>query len=565
MDYGLLDVLELLGGLGVFIFGMKIMSEGIQKIAGKGLRKLLSYVTDNRFIGALTGFLITALIQSSSATTVMVVSFVNAGLLTLVQSVGVIMGANIGTTITGWLVATLGFKVKIASFALPIIGLAIPFLFSSNRKWKSISESAIGFGLLFLGLSFMKEAVPDLKNNPEVLSFLANFSEHGILSNILFVIIGTVLTIVVQSSSAAMSITLIMVAQGWVPFPVAASMILGENIGTTITAYLASLVGNLNSKRAARAHFVFNVFGVVWVLILLEPFLRGVDYVNMNFLGGDTSVFSGDETSRGKVMPVALSLFHTCFNIINTFLLIWFVPQIVKLAEKMVQGDKSKSELKLIGSNIIETPEIAILEAKNEIVKLGNLTQKMFHQFMMLYQERTNKREKLFNRIKKNEDKTDEMELEISNFLIEVSQSNTSEETSNRIVSMLSMVNDLERVGDICYQLSLTLERKEELDIKFKSKMETGIDGLVKLVDKSLSLMNSNLKAHKADVTIDEAMELESEINTYRDMLKREHLKRLEKKEDMVQSGMVFRDFYASLEKLADHVYNVNEAVVGIK
>ena len=281
MEYGFFDVLTLIGSLGVFIYGMKIMSEAIQKIAGKSLRMLLKTLTNNRFWGWLTGFITTALVQSSSASTVMVVSFVNAGLLTVGQSIGVIMGANFGTTVTSWLIALFGFsKFKITAYALPIIAVGFPLIFANIKKRKAFGEFLLGFGLLFIGLDFMKHAVPDLKGNPEVLQFLSSYADGGFLSILLFVFIGTLLTIVVQSSSAAMSITLVMVAQGWVPFEVGASMVLGENIGTTITAYLASIIGNVNSKRAARAHMIFNLFGVVWMIFLLTPYLHIVDSIN---------------------------------------------------------------------------------------------------------------------------------------------------------------------------------------------------------------------------------------------------------------------------------------------
>jgi phosphate:Na+ symporter len=330
MQFGLFEVLQLIGSLGFFIYGMKIMSEAIQKVAGSEMRNILSSMTSNRFKGVLTGFVITGIIQSSSATTVLVVSFVNAGLLSLVESIGVIMGANIGTTVTAWLISIIGFKVKISSYALPIIAIAFPLLFINRDKLKSWGEVLIGFALLFMGLEYLKDAVPDLKSNPEILEFLSHYTDMGFFSILLFVLIGTLITVVVQSSSAAMALTLVMANNGWIPFELAAAMVLGENIGTTITANLAALVGNVHAKRAAFAHFIFNVFGVSWIVIVMMPFLGVIN----SYLTSDTNAGPfNDPTS----IPLALSIFHTSFNIINTLLLVWFVPSIAKIVTTLLK------------------------------------------------------------------------------------------------------------------------------------------------------------------------------------------------------------------------------------
>ena len=339
MKFGLLEFLTLVGALGFFIFGMKIMSEGIQKVAGSRMRQILGAMTRNRFAGVATGFLITGLVQSSSATTVMVVSFVNAGLLTLVESIGVIMGANIGTTITAWLIAIVGFKVKISALSLPIIAIGFPFLFMSSNRAKAWGETLVGFALLFLGLEALKTAVPDLRSNPEVLEFLTNFTGYGVLSTISFILIGTVITVVVQSSSAAMALTLVAANSGWIPFEMAAAMVLGENIGTTITANLAALIGNVHAKRAARAHFVFNIFGVIWMILAFPYFLEGINYY-MQTTQGVSPLSPGMYAS----IPIALSIFHTTFNIINVLALIGFVPLIERLVKKMVPSKGEDEE-----------------------------------------------------------------------------------------------------------------------------------------------------------------------------------------------------------------------------
>ncbi|MCG8387974.1 MAG: Na/Pi cotransporter family protein, partial [Cytophagales bacterium] len=372
MDFGIFDALTLVGSLGFFIYGMKIMSEGIQKVAGARMRQILSIMTSNRFSGALTGFLLTSLVQSSSATTVMVVSFVNAGLLSLVQAIGVIMGANIGTTITAWIISILGLKVKIAAAALPIIAFGFPLLFSSRNKIRSWGEVIVGFALLFMGLEALKSSVPDIKSNPQMLEFLASYTDLGIISTLIFVGIGTVLTIVVQSSSATMAITILMANQGWISFDIAASMVLGENIGTTITANLAALVANTYAKRAALAHFIFNIFGVTWMMILFPVFLGAID----NYM---TDAYNNSPYQSAEAIPIGLSIFHTTFNIINTVALIGFVKFIASVVTKMVpiKGEENEFRLEYISDRLMKTPEVSLQEAAKEVAKFGKITSRM--------------------------------------------------------------------------------------------------------------------------------------------------------------------------------------------
>jgi len=357
MAYGFYDILQLIGALGVFLFGMKVMSDALLKLAGNKMRSILATMTSNRFLGIFTGFFITSIIQSSSATTLMVVSFSNAGLLTLTEAIGVIMGANIGTTITAWLIAILGFKVSMSTIALPLVGFGFAFTFAKKEQTKNWGNFIIGFALLFIGLQFLKEAMPDIKNNPEILEFLSNYTDLGYLSILLFLLIGTVLTVVIQSSSATMALTLIMCAQGWIPFELAAAMVLGENIGTTITANLAAFVANYQAKRTARAHLVFNLIGVLWMLILFYPFLRFVSWLTEQ-VGSDSPYVNA------AAIPVAISLFHTTFNIINTFLLVWFVNPIARLVERFipesVEPEKAIEEPKFLTNTALKYPETAI-------------------------------------------------------------------------------------------------------------------------------------------------------------------------------------------------------------
>lgn len=357
MSYGFYDILQLMGALGLFLFGMKVMSDALLKLAGNKLRSILASMTSNRVFGVLTGFIITSVIQSSSATTLMVVSFSNAGLLTLVESISVIMGANIGTTITAWLITLLGFKVSMSTIALPLVGFGFLFTFSKKKNFDNWGSFIIGFALLFIGLQFLKEAMPDIKNNPEILAFLSQYTNLGFLSVLLFLFIGTVLTVVIQSSSATMALTLIMTAEGWIPFELAAAMVLGENIGTTITANLAALVASFKAKRTARAHLVFNIIGVIWVLILFYPFLRFIGWLS-ELIGSESPYVTA------AAIPVAISLFHTAFNIINTFVLIWFINPIARLVEKIVpeklQPELQVDEPKFLKPAILKYPETAI-------------------------------------------------------------------------------------------------------------------------------------------------------------------------------------------------------------
>jgi len=561
MEYSFFDVLVLLGSLGFFIYGMKIMSEGIQKAAGQKLRQILGAMTKNRFFGVLTGFFITSLVQSSSATTVMTVSFVNAGLLSLVESAGVMMGANIGTTITAWIVSYFGFKFKIVAVSLPIIAVGLPMLLLGKKKVKSWGEFLIGFALLFMGLDALKHSVPDLKQNPEILSFLTSFADGGILTSLFFVLVGTIVTIVVQSSSAAMALTLVMCHNGWIPFPVAAAMVLGENIGTTITAELASLVGNVHAKRSARIHSMFNIIGVTWMVLLLPWALDLISWFSQSIMG------NADPLTSSESIPFALSYFHTFFNLTNVLLLIWFVPILVRVAIKSVPSkgdDDEESHLEYIGAGLMGTSELSILEAKKEVAKFGEITHKHITLVRRMLVEKDKKdKKKLAKRIKKYEEISDRIEAEVTAYLTKVSTGTLSDQSSSIVRIMLSIINDLERVGDICYQMSVALERKDENKIWFTTEQREQVLQLFELVENAMSITNSNLAEEYAKINLDEAYSRENDINKKRDQIRTDHFQRIEKGEYNYQSGMIYNDLFSSLEKIGDHVINVNEAIAG--
>ena len=466
MTYSFFDFLQLIGALGIFIFGMKIFSDGLQKVAGSRLRSILKGMTTSRFRGLLTGFGVTSITQSSSTTTVMVVSFVNAGLITLLESTGVIMGANIGTTVTAWMVSIFGFKMSITPVAISMIGLFFPFMFFGKKKLQNLAEAMIGFGILFIGLEFIKQGVPNIQENPEMFAMLDSFTEFGFLSIILFVFIGTALTLVTQSSSAAMAITLVMLFEGWINFPIAAAMILGENIGTTVTANLAAIIGNVHAKRAARFHFIFNVFGVAWMLFLIHPFLNGIDFTMQYFDPTAGSIFGDSQAARASA-TLGLSLFHTTFNVVNVALLIGFVPQIVRFVERIQKADKSDEAFRLqyISSGLMSSPELSIAQAHKEIELFGKLIEKMHYSFSGLLFRKKKKQEKFLKKIEKREQITDNIELEVSDYLTKISSDTLSDEATVRIRSMHSMINDLERIGDLYYQMSKTFEDMMELEV----------------------------------------------------------------------------------------------------
>lgn len=561
MEYGFFDVLKLIGALGFFIYGMKVMSEAIQKVAGDNLRGIMNTITSNRLSGVLTGFLTTAVIQSSSATTVMIVSFVNAGLLKLKQAISVIMGANIGTTMTAVLILVFGFsKFSISTYTLPIIALGFPLLFAKKENLKYWGEFLIGFALLFMGLSALKDAVPDLKQNPEILAWITNLNNLGFVSILLFVALGTVITVVVQSSSAAMAITLIMCENGWIPFELAAAIVLGENIGTTITANLAALVGNVHAKRAARAHLMFNVFGVVWMLIVFHLYLRGVDAVTINF-------GQGSPLTQVPAIKWGLTYFHISFNILNTAIMIWFIPLIVKVVEKMVPVRSDEDEvfhLEYIGTQLMRTAELSLMEARKEVAKFGKMTKKMFGFLHDLINTDDPKEEKkLQEKIQRYEDRTDELELEIDDYLVKVAEGRLSARSSQEIKGILSITNDLERIADIILRMSNDVRRKSKHDLRFTKEQKKDYKLMFDAVNEAFDTMYNNLKTEYHDVSLTDAVAKEDNINKILKKLSKKHLNNIDSKGYDVKLGIVYRDILFGLEKVGDHIINVSEGITG--
>ena len=539
---------------------MKIMSEGLQKVAGDRLRSILTAMTTNRVTGVLTGVLITALIQSSSATTVMVVSFVNAGLLTLAESISVIMGANIGTTVTAWIISIFGFKVDMAAFALPLLAIALPLIFSGKSNRKSVGEFIFGFSFLFMGLSYLKANAPDLNANPEMLAFVQNYTDMGFFSILLFLFIGTILTMIVQASAATMAITLIMCANGWISLELGAALVLGENIGTTITANLAALTANTQAKRAALAHFVFNVFGVIWVLIIFHPFMQMVNWVV------DTFFQSSDPE---VAISYKLSAFHSIFNICNVCILIWGVKLIERTVCALIHPKEEDEEprLRFITGGMLSTAELSILQARKEIHLFAERTHRMFGMVQdLLHTEKDDDFNKLFSRIEKYENISDNMELEIANYLNQVSEGRLSSESKLQIRAMLREVTEIESIGDSCYNLARTINRKRQTNQDFTEKQYEHIHFMMKLTDDALAQMIVVVeKPEHQSIDINKSFNIENEINNYRNQLKNQNILDVNNKEYDYQMGVYYMDIIAECEKLGDYVVNVVEASSDVK
>ncbi len=558
MDYSFFDFLRLIGSLGLFLYGMKIMSEGLQKFAGDSLRRILTAMTTNRVTGVLTGVLITALIQSSSATTVMVVSFVNAGLLTLTQSIGVIMGANIGTTVTAWLISALGFKVDIAAFSLPLLAFGIPLLFSGKSSRKSVGEFIFGFSFLFMGLQALKANAPDLGANPEMLAFVQNYADMGFFSILLFLFIGAILTMIVQASAATMAITLIMCANGWIDYQLGVALVLGENIGTTITANLAALTGNMQARRAALAHLVFNIFGVIWVLILFYPFTHAVSWFVTNVMRiSDPSV----------AVSFKLAAFHTAFNISNTFIMIWFVELIEKTVRFLIKGKKDEDEeyrLRYITGGMLSTSELSILQAHKEITLFAERTGRMLDMVKTLFYEKNEDAFlKTYSRVEKYESISDRMEIEIANYLTCVAEGRLSSEGKEEIRIMLRAVSEIESIADSCNNMARSIKRRNEFKSTFTDEQNHNVDQMLALTEKALSRMIEILK--KSELVRDDvnpSYNIENEINNYRNQLKIHNVENINSRKYQYQDGVYYMDIIGEAEKLGDYVLNVVQAVI---
>ena len=565
------QIFTLLGALGMFLYGMNLMSSGLQKAAGDRLRGFLSAMTSNPFKGVLTGLGITSVIQSSSATTVMVVSFVNAGLLTLTQAIGVIMGANIGTTVTAWMVSWLGFKADISILAVPM--MLFGFLFSNSKKdrRKHIGELIVGFSLLFLGLSFMKDAVPDLRQTPEVLAFVSSWASHGFGSVLLFLGFGTVLTLILQSSSATMAITLIMLSMGWIPFDMACAMVLGENIGTTITANIAASVGNTQAKRAAMSHTIFNVFGVMWALILFRPFLRLVGAITEGLFGlpnpaadGFAVVTEGSPESTAALY--GLSMLHTLFNTINTLLLVWFTEWIAKAVSWIVRAPKNQESegfrLKYIAAGPLATPELSVEQAFDEIIHFAQISKKGAQYARSAINENdSDKFETLCEKLVKYEEKSDRIEYEIASFLNAVSADEISENTSVKIKAMYKIVGELESLGDSGATISRILSRKnihnKEFDATTIRKLNTMADAVLDAYDEMITNLMAAHTGKLASIT--NAYNIEERLNNLRNNYRDAMIEGIENGSTNYQTSVYFMDIINQFERMGDFMINVSQ------
>ncbi len=563
MTFGFFDFLTLFGSLSLFLFGMKTMSEGIQKFAGDKMRSILAAMTSNRFAGVFTGFVLTTLVQSSSASTVMVVSFVNAGLMSLTQSVGVIMGANIGTTTTAWLISLLGFKLNISALSIPLIGISFPLLLNSRERFNSLGQVFLGFALLFLGLDFLRGSVPDLETNPQMFKFLQDLTGYGIYSTFMFLGLGTLLTIVLQSSSATMALTLVMCNYGWIGFEHGAAIVLGENIGTTITANLAALVGNVYAKRTALAHTVFNIIGIVWMLLIFRFFLDRIDYFMVHF-------GLGSPMENPTMIPIGLSIFHTVFNLTNTFLLIGFIKYLVRLVEFSLPSRGKKFErphLEYFSSGFLHMAEMSVFQAKKEVRKFSELAHRMFN-FIPAMIIQTDKKEfqNIVEKVSKYEEITDRVEVEITTFLIRISRKQLSGQAAEELRRMRLVSSEVEKIGDVCFKMSSVLADKRKEKTYFTPSQRSDLFEMFKLVNNAFELMLNNMQVsvHEARKNLPRANKLEMSINAFRDQVRDAVIVDMEKDPTHVKSAFYFNKLITSCEKIGDAILNINEAIAGI-
>ena len=601
MNYSILDFLGLLGAVGLFLYGMKVMSEGLQKAAGDRLRNILSAMTRNRFTGTVTGFFITALIQSSSASTVMVVSFVNAGLMTLGQSMAVIMGANVGTTFTAWVIALFGFKVDISAFALPLIGLAVPLLFSKKSRTKSLGEFTIGFAFLFMGLDMISKYVPDLQSNPEMFAFLQHYASMGFGSVLIFCLVGMLVTMIIQSSAAMFAITLIMCSKGWITFDLACALVLGSNIGTTITPLLASMSGNVAAKRTAMGHLLFNLLGTVWTLAVFFPFVELNSWITEEIGQGDpcelyryvntlqadnpemyNSVFaSALPTDTGDVLrhrtaisqmqisvSFGLSIFHTVFNLINLSIMIWLTNVYVKIVEFLVpakhQGD-DEFQLKFISAGILSASELNISQAEKEIHVFAERVGRMLPMARDLVHTKAGSDEfnQTYSRLEKYEEISDRMELEIANYLNRCAEGRLSNESKRRIAAMLSIDSEIESIADSMLGVGKILLRKQQGNVHFNEEIYANIDLMFSYVEKSvesmLKVLNDIENVEERDIIA--SYNREREINNLRNQLRTTNVENINDRHYEYQSGIYYMDIISKLEKAGDYKINVTDTI----
>lgn len=558
---------KLIGALALLMFGMKTMSDSLQKMAGSQLRHVLGTMTTNRLTGILTGTLITAAVQSSTATTVMTVSFVNAGLLTLAQAISVIMGANIGTTLTAWIMSA-GFSFNITDFVWPAFFIAIILIYSKKRK--IIGDFIFGISFMFLGLGTLRQTGidMDLAHNQPVLEFFTSFDPHSFQTTITFLIIGSILTMCVQSSAAVMAITMILCSTGVLPIYQGIALVMGENIGTTVTSNVAALTANTQARRAAMAHMVFNIFGVLWILCIFHPFIHLV----CGWVGFDDAMEKTDPhfVANATKLSFVLAAFHTTFNLANTFILVWFIPQIEKLVCKIIRPKKNTDEddfrLRFIQSGIMKTPEISVLEAQKEIHCFAERIQRMFGMVKTLLGE-TNEEKfvKLYSRIEKYEGISDNMEIEIAKYLDQVSDSHLSDETKAKIRAMLREISEIESIGDSCFNIARTLNRRFKGKEDFITSQYEHMHQMMELTDNALTQMNITLVGHKGDNDANLSFNIENEINNYRNQLKSQNINDVNNHLYTYAIGTMYMDIIQECEKLGDYVVNVVEARMGVR
>ena len=596
MNYSILDFLGLLGAVGLFLYGMKVMSEGLQKAAGDRLRNILSAMTRNRFTGLLTGCAITALIQSSSASTVMVVSFVNAGLMTLAQSMAVIFGANVGTTFTAWIIALFGFKVDVSVAVLPIICVAVVLLFTNKSRSKSIGEFLIGFAFLFMGLNMISDYVPDLQSNPEMFAVLRDYASMGIGSIILFLLVGIVLTAIIQSSAATFAIVLIMCTKGWITFDLACAVVLGSNIGTTVTPLLASMSGNVAAKRTAMGHLLFNFLGTIWCICVFVPFAHFNAWLTELIGQGNPESLYGFVTAIEQTQPeiydhlfdnslpaghdvvkqigqmqnsvsFGLSIFHTTFNIVNVCIMIWLTNVYVKLVEWLVPSKKTEDEfsLKFISRGLLNASELNIAQAEKEISVYAERVYRMVDmaQTLIHTKEKSEDFNKLYSRLEKYEDISDRMELEIARYLNRCAEGRLSNEGKVRIAAMLGIVSEIESIADCCLGVGKILNRKIETHAEFNEEIYTNIDTMYKYVREAMELMLAELRdlENVQERPLISSYNKEREINNMRNALRTQNLQNINDGVYQYQAGIYYMDIISDLERTGDYIINVVDTI----
>ncbi len=544
-------IFSILGSLGMFLFGMKIMSEALQKLSGDRLRGMMRTMTRNRFAGLATGTAVTTLVQSSSASTVMIVSFVNAGLLTLTESIGMIMGANLGTTTTFWIISFLGFKFSVSSLALPIMGVALPLLFARKSQIKDTGEFLIGFGLLFLGLAFLKDSVPDIKGNPEVLQFITSYTGHGIWSVLFFCFFGVILTTIVQSSSVAGAITITMAAKGWIDYPTACAIILGENIGTTITANLAALTANTTAKRAAFAHFIFNIIGVIWAVALFGWFTGFIDYLVPS------------NSADPAHIPMHMAAFHSMFNVLNAALLIGFVPQLAKLVERIIKEKvtRTKDHLNYEAGFIPRTGELNLAEAERDVERMGEITRELLTGFTNLFETAPPDPEARVKELKALEEESDRRALATTQYLLQCASGRVSDQTMDRVTGMLRVVAELEDICDCGYRLVALAARKHRKQRELSDDALNQVRHFSSLVLQFMDFYSQRLSTGVATSDMETAYQLENQIDSFRKSLRKESMQRMRVSGDSIKAEMLYIDILNNMESIGNHSLNVLQAL----